>query len=147
MNRIFWAILASAAFSFSQENYQTWSRFKDVTINTTSTGANVSGPVANFPVLVRLTSANADVFSQAATGGADVRFTNSNGGTRLSHQKERWDSAGQAAEFWVLVPNIAGNANTTIRMYWGKSGAADSSKGTAVFDTANGFQAVWHMNS
>ncbi|HAO99917.1 MAG TPA: hypothetical protein DCQ83_07725 [Fibrobacteres bacterium] len=31
-------------------------------------------------------------------------------------------------------------------MYWGKSGAADSSSGTSVFDTANGFQAVWHMS-
>jgi Concanavalin A-like lectin/glucanases superfamily/FlgD Ig-like domain len=30
-------------------------------------------------------------------------------------------------------------------MYWGNPGAADSSSGTAVFDTANGFVGVWHL--
>ncbi len=131
---------------FCQENYSTWAKYKDVTINTTSTGANVSGGVANFPLLVRLTSANADVFSQSAFNGADIRFTDSTGTVRLKHERERWDTTGKVAEFWVLVPSVAGNAVTTFRIYWGKIGASDSSNGKAVFDTSNGFTGVWHMN-
>ena len=110
-------------------------------------GANVAATVANFPLLVRLTAANTDVFTQATANGADIRFTTSNGVTRLKHQRERWDAVNHVAEFWVLVPSIAGYLLTTpIRMYWGKIGAADSSNGAAVFDTVNGFRAVWHMN-
>ena len=142
--------LLCAGLGFSQENYATWAGHQDVTINTTSDtangGANVSATVTNFPTLVRLTSAQAAVFSGAAAGGTDIRFTAADGTTRLAHQTERWDAANQLAEFWVLVPSIAGNAMTTIRIYWGKSGAADSSNGTVVFDTTNGFQAVYHMN-
>ena len=31
-------------------------------------------------------------------------------------------------------------------MYWGKAGAVNRSNGTAVFDTANGYQGVWHLD-
>src|SRR5690606_28182315 len=36
--------------------------------------------------------------------------------------------------------------NQAFRMHWGNAGADDSSNGSAVFDTAAGFRAVWHMN-
>jgi hypothetical protein len=133
----------------AQENYATWSKNRTITINTTATGggANVAGTVTNFPVLVRLTSAQSDVFANGGAKGASIRFTAVDGTTRLAHQRERWDSAGQVAEFWVKVPSVAGNATTTIKLYYGKVGAADSSKGSAVFDTANGFRGVWHMTA
>ncbi len=150
MKTALWGVLLAAACGFSQETYSTWTAYKNITINTTTDtangGASVANTVTNFPTLVRLTSANADVFSQSLANGADIRFTDASGAVRLSHQVERWDTASKSAEFWVLVPSVAGNATTTFRIYWGKSGAADSSKGTATFDTANGFQAVWHMN-
>jgi biopolymer transport protein ExbB len=143
------ALFAAAAFG-QGEDYSTWGAYRAITINTAagSGGANVAGTVTNFPVLVRLTSAQADVFSGSlGANGADIRFTASNGTTRLKHERERWNAAGQTAEFWVLVPGIAGNATTNIRMFWGKSGAADSSRGSAVFDTANAYRGVWHMNA
>src|SRR3954468_6874888 len=139
-------VIISFALSFAQENYSQWSKYRNITVNTTSSGANVANAVANFPVLVRLTSAHADVFSQAAAAGADIRFTDSTGAVRFKHQRERWDSAGQLAEFWVLVPSVGGNTLTNLRMYWGKNSAADSSSGVGVFNTANNFTAVWHMN-
>ncbi len=138
------AVLLGITMVFSEE-YSQWSRYRPITINTTSSGANVAGTVSNFPVLVRLTSANADVFATALSGGADIRFTDSTGTVRLPHQKERWDTAAQVAEFWVLVPSIAGNANTSIRLYWGKSGVADSSKASQVFTASNGFVSVLHL--
>jgi hypothetical protein len=100
----------------------------------------------NFPVLIRLTSANADVFSEAQANGADIRFA-SPSGKPLPYQIERWDKANNLAEIWVKADTVKGSdSSARIKMYWGKIGAADSSKGEAVFDTANGFQAVFHLN-
>src|SRR5690606_24132155 len=127
-----------AASAFAQEDYSTWAERRDITINTTnlSNGANVANPVHNFPVLVRLTSAQASVF--AAEGGRNsLRFTTEDG-TRLHHETELWDAVGQQAAIWVRVPTVLGNAHTIIRMYAGKAGAVDSSNGPAVFDTAYG---------
>ena len=52
----------------------------------------------------------------------------------------------QAAEVWIKVDTIRGNDNSQyIALYWGNPGAADSSNGAAVFDTAAGFAGVWHL--
>ena len=144
------AIGLLAVSGYAQENYATWTGSRSIVINTTATGANVANAVTNYPVLVRLTSSQSDVFTTGGSNGASIRFTAADGTTRLQHERERWDSAGKAAEFWVLVPSVAGNANTTIKMFYGKVGAADSSKSTAVFDTTttgNAFRAVYHMNA
>src|SRR6185295_11505385 len=131
----------------AQDDYSTWTRHKNVIMNTSSSGAKVIPNVFNFPVLVRLGAADTAIFAQAAGNGSDIRFSKSNLTVHLSYQIEKWDSAGKSAAIWVLVDTILGNINNQrIRMHWGKSGAADSSNGAAVFKTANGFQAVWHMN-
>jgi hypothetical protein len=47
----------------------------------------------------------------------------------------------------VLVDTVYGNnATQAIRMHWGRGAAPDSSNGAAVFDTANGFAGVWHLD-
>lgn len=135
-----------AALSFGDEDYSQWAHFRMISINTTESGANVPNAVANFPVLVRLTSEHADVFTNGGAEGASIRFLSADGSTRLPHERERWDAANQVAEFWVLVPNVAGNSTTNIRMVYGKNDAEDLSNGAAVFDTALGFRAVYHMN-
>ena len=138
-------LIIGAAFAGS---YDSWSYYRDITVNTTSGGANVPGLVTNFPLLIRLSdasvSAGADVLSGSlSSNGADIRFTDSTGNTVLSYQIDNW--SGSSAAIWVLAPNIAGNASTKIRMYWGKSAQASLSNGGSVFDTANGFRSVWHM--
>ena len=96
-------------------------------------------------MLVRLTTSNADdILGQALSGGADVRFTSSDGSTALSYEIDRWTST--AAEFWVLVPSVTGNSTTDIRIYWSKSGQSTASDGTTVFSTSNNYVAVWHLN-
>ncbi len=147
MKKFAFTILFLAGAIFAQENYSTCAHNKVITLNTTASGggANVAGTVTNFPVLVRLTAGNSDVFTGASTGGLDIRFTASNGTTPLKFQRERWDAVNQLAEFWVLVPSVAGNASTTFNMYWGKGGSPDSSNAPAVFDTANAFRGVWHL--
>jgi hypothetical protein len=120
---------------------------KKIYLNTTSSGAGVSGNVLNFPVLVRLSGGNFD-FAKAKAGGGDLRFAKPDQ-TPLSFEIERWDSAAGAAEIWVKVDTIYGNNNTQfLQMYWGTSTSSVTSlsNSAAVFDTGTGFQGVWHLD-
>jgi hypothetical protein len=131
--------------SFITDNHS-WSFSKKLYINTTSSGAAVSSNVYSFPVLVRLSAGNF-IFSQAKSGGDDVRFVKADG-SHLKFEIERWDPTAQRAEIWVKVDTIYGNDSTHyITMLWGDSSATGSSNSEAVFDTANGFTAVWHLNN
>jgi hypothetical protein len=121
-----------------------WQYAKRLFLNTTASGASVSGNVLHFPVLIRLTNSNFD-FSQSAPDGADIRFTKRDN-TPLSCEIERWDASLRSAEIWIKVDTVFGNDNTQfITMYWGAS-AGSISNSSAVFDTASGFQGVWHLN-
>src|SRR5690606_2609268 len=102
--------------------------------------------VRNFPVLIRLGAAEATIFTQAKAGGADIRFAKSDD-TPLSYQIESWDAAGTKAAIWVKIDTVRGNNSTqSIKMHWGNTEADSESNGAAVFDTANGYKTVLHMN-
>jgi hypothetical protein len=129
----------------ANDDYSQWTYSRNIILNTTSSGANVATDQTNFPVLIRLTNANFPFF-QAQSSGQDIRFSNS-GGTHIPYQTERWDYANQVAEIWVNSVVLLGNNNTQyITMYWGNATAADSAMGNAVFNTANGFIGVYHLN-
>ncbi len=124
--------------------YFGWKFSRRLVLNTTASGAGISGNVTNFPVLVRLTQGNF-AFSGAAAGGNDIRFAKADG-TPLAFQIERWDAGLMQAEIWVGVDTVFGNNGSQfITMHWGNAGASGTSDGSAVFDTLNGFQAVWHL--
>ncbi|HEX2613822.1 MAG TPA: DUF2341 domain-containing protein, partial [Fibrobacteria bacterium] len=139
--KILMAMALASGFAAAQENYSTWGSMRVLTVKP----SGISSSVAKFPLLVRLTSAQADVFANSKGRGADIRFTKSDLTTRYPHQIERWDSAGQKAEIWVLVDSVGLGKNLSVKMLWNKSGAADSSKGAAVFNTGNGFVSVLHL--
>jgi hypothetical protein len=135
----------AATVAFAQENYGTWGKSKPITINTSPTGANITDTLYNFPLLVRLDSTHAEVFTQAKPGGADLRFRTIPGGP-LAYRIDNWDSAGRKAEIWVSVDRILPNNSTQqIHMIWQKADAVAASSGAAVFDSAKGFVAAWHM--
>ncbi|MBD3393014.1 MAG: DUF2341 domain-containing protein, partial [Chitinivibrionales bacterium] len=120
-------------------------RSKRITLNTTVTGAGVSDDVYNFPVFVCLRPADFN-FASAHDNGTDVRFRKP-GGAALAFEIERWDSAAQRAEIWVLVDTVFGNDDEQyFEMYWGDDDADGGADGAAVFDTANGFVGVWHFS-
>ena len=124
--------------------YPGWKYARRLYLNTTAAGADISGDVAGFPIIIRLTGSNFD-FTQAKIDGSDIRFTKSDT-TRLPYEIERWDPTAELAEAWVRVDTIYGNDNTQfIAVYWGNTHAADSSNGMAVFDATNGFEGVWHL--
>ena len=136
-------VLCLCAMVFGQENYAQWHAYRTVMLS--NTNSITGGTVTNFPVLVRLSSSNFD-FSKASATGSDIRFTKQNGTTHLPYQIERWDTASHTAAVWVLVDTIASAATgATLRMYYGKSGSADSSRGDLVFSTTNNYQGVFHL--
>ena len=124
---------------------QGWNYSKRLYFNTTASGAGVTGTVTGFPVLIRLTGTSF-TFTQAAADGRDIRFTKPDN-TPLAYEIERWDSVAQSAEIWVRMDTIRGNDRSQfILMLWGNPDAPAASKGAVVFDTAAGFQGVWHLN-
>jgi hypothetical protein len=124
--------------------YPTWRDSLRITLNTSVSGADVAGNVYGFPLLVRLTKGNFD-FARALGNGADVRFTKADG-TPLQYEIERWDSVDGIAEVWVKVDTVYGNnATQHFMMHYGNQAAASKSNPSAVFDTTQGFQGVWHL--
>jgi biopolymer transport protein ExbB len=120
-----------------------WSHAMRIGIDTSSTGADLREPVAQFPLLVRLREDNF-TFSEARPDGADIRFVAADGGN-LHHDIERWDAASGVADVWVLVPSIAAASKTNfVTMYWGNALATPTAASSPVFDA---FTCVFHMNA
>lgn len=122
-----------------------WRFTKKIVLNTTASGADVSGDVVSFPLFVGLDASKFD-FSSARDSGRDIRFTKADG-TPLPCEIEQWDSAAQTAAGWVRMDTVRGNDSSQyIVMHYGNPAVSSSSGGAAVFDTANGFAGVWHMS-
>ena len=123
-----------------------WRNSRTITLNTSASGANVSGDVRNFPLAVTLDASNFD-FGQVTGGGADLRFSEDADGARLlPHAVEQWDLRGKTALIWVKVPIVRGNdASQAIHMHWANSGAPAVSDSAAVFDKRDGFVGAWHL--
>jgi hypothetical protein len=121
-----------------------WQYSQSIAFNTTATGAAVTSDVCHFPVLIRLNTGDFN-FSQAQLNGEDIRFAKSDN-SPLQYEIERWDPVAGKAEIWVSIDTMYGNSNAhSIIMYWGNSSVRDKSSSGSVFDTAFGFQGVWHL--
>jgi len=143
---VFDSVAAKAGAIDTIGPYRAWKSRSSMSLNTSASGADVKGDAVGFPVLIRLTKSDFD-FSSAMPGGKDVRFAKSDN-TPLRFEIERWDAGAGAAEIWVRVDTVYGNSTTqTIFMFWGNPNAAPISNSAAVFDTANGFQGVWHLDN
>ena len=138
--------MATLALALPQAaaQYADWKHTGAMYIITTPGGADLPATALekNFPLLVRLNQDFFD-FSQAKSGGKDIRF--SANGEPLAYQVERWDAASGQAEIWVRIPVIVGDDQQAIHMHWGNDTAASESKGETVFVTKEGFAAVWHL--
>jgi hypothetical protein len=121
-----------------------WKYSREILLNTTSAGAGVNDNIKNFPVLIRLNDGNFD-FSQTQNDGGDIMFTKG-GRTSLPFEIERWDATANRAEIWVTIDTVFGNnSSQSITMLWGNPVTSSQSKQGGVFDTASGYQGVWHL--
>ncbi len=131
------------------DDYGKWKYSQKIILNTSSTGININRNVYKIPVLIRLNPGNFRFFPQVKDKGADIRFAKADN-TYLPYHIERWVDGSyynDTADIWVLIDTVFGNNySQSIIMYWGNDSAADSSNSASVFDTANGFVGVWHLN-
>lgn len=126
------------------QDWSAWSASADLIVDTSPGAISLAGPIAAYPLLVRL-RAPGFPFAQARGRGQDLRFANARGAL-LPHEIETWDSAAGRADVWVLAYSILpGNATQSLRLYWGNAAAADSSRPGAVFPGADGLVAAWHL--
>jgi hypothetical protein len=122
-----------------------WLHSAKINLNTTASGADVTGDEYGFPVLIRLSKNNFH-FDQAARSGSDCRFANPEGNS-LAFEIEQWDSVRGAATIWVRVDTVFGNNEAqSFLMFWGNPRVAPIANGGTVFDTGNGFMCVYHFN-
>ncbi len=120
-----------------------WPFRTNLFINTTADGAGVSETVYNFPLAVKLDETNFD-FSHTVATYPLISFVDAAGDT-LAHEVELWDSIGQNALIWVNMDTLPGDTVVIITMLSDKKNDANSFNHGVVFDTSEGFQAVWHL--
>ncbi len=99
-----------------------------------------SGAVADFPALVRLSTA-IDGFSYSdfrQQDGADLAFVDSEGNV-LPHEIDTWNPGGESL-VWVKVPLLS--AGAAIRVYYGSLAYTSAVAATSVWSAYTG---VWHM--
>jgi hypothetical protein len=114
------------------------------TININTLAAGISGNVYNYPLLVRLSGEN---FRQSAPFFKNLSFRKSRGGSVYPFEIERWDTTAETAEIWVRIDTIVNGASSQkFEMFVNSAITSSASNGAAVFDTAKGFDGVWHMN-
>lgn len=96
--------------------------------------AFMDGDLSHFPTYVYLDPAGsgADLAAKIRNDGFDIVFTDNDGDTVLTHEREYYTEAGADSEgfFWVDIPNLytapAGDQNK-IYMYYGDADAGDTS--------------------
>lgn len=94
-----------------------------------------------FPLLVRLDSSWFP-FATARPDGADLRIACD--GRILPMEIERWDATLGKAEIWVRL-DVPARDSIPLVLEWG-SAQPGISRGTSVFRSEDGFQAVWHLS-
>ena len=125
--------------------FESWLSSAHIYINTSETGAHITENVPNFALLVSLNVTNFN-FAEALPYGQDIRFVDSSG-VALPYEIEFWDASQNRAAIWVRVPLVkAMRYAQFVIMKWGNKSATDRSNGASVFDTSDGYCAVWHLS-
>ncbi len=139
-------MLAQAAFGQTPSRYNTaWGYRKSITIN----HAQVSGSVANFPVLFSRTDSD---FKSVANGGkvgrtdgGDILFTSSDGVTKLNHEMEQYNAVTGAVTAWVQAPTLSPTTDTVLYVYYGYSSADNQQNAAGAWDS--NYKGVWHFGN
>jgi len=139
-------MLGLAAWAAAAEDYSAWTYARDLTVDASPAGANLTEDLAGFPLALSLGPESADLFSQAKPDGSDLRFA-AEDGSHLAYQIESWDAAAKRAAIWVRLDTVRGDNVLRLSAHWGRASAADSSAGPQVFRAQEGFQGVWHMST
>jgi len=121
-----------------------WNYRRPITITNT-----LAQTLTDYQVRIELDPTYAEIFENANPDGSDIRFTLSDGVTKIPYWIQKWDSVNKEAIIWVKV-SIPANGETTIYMYYGNPTAASESNGDAVFELFEDFEdgaPTWTINN
>ena len=119
-----------------------WSYRKEVTVDTTASGVNVSGSIGRTVVLLRLHSGNF-TFTEALENGADIRIVDADDKTPLPFHIESYDAKNGLATVWVSVPSLNGGEKKALWVYFGNANAKVGADLAGTFDAD--YAAVYHF--
>jgi biopolymer transport protein ExbB len=111
-----------------------WPYRKQITVDASATGANLAGSPENVPILVRLSLANFQYFSNLKPDASDLRAIADDDSTPLKLHIEHFDPQAQIALIWVLVPKVAGGGKTSFYLYYGNENASSASDPAGTYD-------------
>jgi hypothetical protein len=119
-----------------------WPYRKSITIST----ANADETFTDFPLLVKITN-DADIGTYSMASGDDIRFADASGNA-LPYERESWSGGGgnpASGIFWVKVPSISADNDTTIYVYYGNTNAQNVNSAKFVWES--NYKAVFHFGS
>lgn len=121
--------------------------------------SKVSSTLTNFPVLLTLDTLPSEMFDAdgsypALSGGGDIRFSTDQAGTsRLACEIIVFtidnDPANGVAEIWVNVPSVSSSVDTSIWVWYNKTGESQPGEAEAYGKHAtwnSAFETVQHLN-
>lgn len=111
-----------------------WTHRRRITLDATS----LTGPVTNFPVLVRLPA-----LTGTLANGADLRFRSIDNTTGYAYEIDSFNAAG-TSPVWVRM-TLTNAADRELWVYYGNATAVAESSGAAVFSTNH--LSVHHLGS
>ncbi len=110
-----------------------WAFRKQLTVDASPTGLNITGPVGRVPVLVRLHSGNFQ-FADALENGADIRIIAADDKTPLTYHIENFDALLGVATLWVDIPKLDGGQKVLLWLYYGNKKAPPAVESAKTFD-------------
>lgn len=110
-----------------------WSVRKSISIDTSASGATISGPVGRIPLLVRLHD-GVFPFAQAMENGDDIRFIAADDKTPLAFHLESYDPLLGLGFAWVDLSDLQPGTKTDIWLYYGNPKAAKVADTVATYD-------------
>ena len=123
-----------------------WAFRKEITFDLTPTGADIPGAPADVPILIRLSLANFQYFTDAKPDGSDFVFIAADDKTPLKFHIDRFDSQAQIAFVWVRMPHLTGGAATDkIFLYYGNKKATSGADPAGTYDTNQAL--VYHFGA
>ncbi|WP_245434071.1 DUF2341 domain-containing protein [Rhodomicrobium lacus] len=113
-----------------------WTMRKQITVDTSASGANITDAIGTSPVLIRLHAGNFR-FAASKADGSDLRFVAGDDKTPLKYHIERYDSLLGEGLVWLNLPNVQPGSKINVWLYYGnqKALAAPDAKGTYDADT------------
>jgi biopolymer transport protein ExbB len=114
-----------------------WKYRKEMSLDASATGADISGTALEVPLLIRLSLGNFSYFNDTKPDGSDFRLVAGDDKTPLKFHFEKYDVANQMALLWVRVPQITGGAKSDkLYAYYGNPDAPNAADVPGTYDVS-----------